>query len=150
LLELRVIRQLGVTVNIIFNITRKIKWFIVIFGLFLASFTHALLYVLHTRRYRPCPPGSTSCDDIDYPSKYPTGFFAALSATYFFLAGRYDPVGNSLDKGSTGFNIMMVVFYFFTSILLLNVLIALMNDAFVESAKEGEIAHWKLLSEVVA
>ncbi|KAK3824670.1 MAG: hypothetical protein J3Q66DRAFT_325734 [Benniella sp.] len=45
---------------------------------------------------------------------------------------------------------MMVLFFFFTVIILLNVLIALMNDAFNTSEKEGEIAYWKLLSEVIA
>ncbi|KAF9950193.1 hypothetical protein BGZ65_006777 [Modicella reniformis] len=44
----------------------------------------------------------------------------------------------------------MVIFYFFTAILLLNVLIAIMNDAYTESATEGEISHWKLLSGVIA
>ncbi|KAF9352322.1 hypothetical protein BGX34_012212 [Mortierella sp. NVP85] len=141
LFELRIFKQLGVAVNIIFNISRRIKWFILIFAVILVSFTHALLYLLHTRRYRACQDGS--CDDIDYPSNYPTGFFKAL------LSGRYDPVETSLEKGSVGFQLMMVIFYFFTAILLLNVLIALMNDAFDESKTEGEVAHWKLVCEVL-
>ncbi|KAF9981269.1 hypothetical protein BGZ65_004137, partial [Modicella reniformis] len=147
-LELRVIRQLGITVNIISNITQKVSWFMLIFALFLVGFTHAFLYVLHTRSYKECL--DDSCIDLDYPPDYPTGFFAALSATYFFLAGRYNPIDESFDKGTTGFNVMMVIFYFFSAILLLNVLIALMNDAFNESEKEGELAHWKLLSGVIA
>ncbi|KAI8351693.1 hypothetical protein B0O80DRAFT_111232 [Mortierella sp. GBAus27b] len=148
LFELRVFRPLGIVVNIIFNITRRIGWFFLVFGLFLVSFTHSLLYVLHTRRYRTCAQDN-SCGD-DYPSTYPTGFWRALSATYFFLAGRYDPVDSSLEKGSIGFQIMMVIFFFFTAILLLNILIALMNDAFNASEQEGELAHLKLLSEVIA
>ncbi|KAK3824541.1 MAG: hypothetical protein J3Q66DRAFT_325332 [Benniella sp.] len=147
LFELRIFKQLGVAVNIIFNISRRIKWFLLIFVVILVSFTHVLLYLLHTRRYRTCKDGS--CDDIDYPSNYPTGFFKALLVTYFFMSGRYDPVDTSLDKGSVGFQLVMVIFYFFTAILLLNVLIALMNDAFDESKMEGEIAHWKLVCEVL-
>ncbi|KAG0224104.1 hypothetical protein BGX31_008191 [Mortierella sp. GBA43] len=148
LFELRVIRQPGVVVNIIFNITRRIGWFFMIFGIFLVGFTHALLYLLHTRRYRPCAQDK-SCGD-DYPSEYPNSFWKALLATYFFLAGRYDPINNSLDSGTVGLQIMMVVFFFFTAILLLNILIALMNDAFNASEQEGALAHLKLLSEVVA
>ncbi|KAF9987533.1 hypothetical protein BGZ65_003192 [Modicella reniformis] len=148
LLELRVIRQLGIAVNIIFNITRRIKWFFMIFGLFIVGFTHALLYVLHTGSYNPCE--DNSCGGTENSDSYPTGFFAAFSATYFFLSGRYDPISTSLQKGSAGFHIMMIIFYFFTAILLLNVLIALMNDAFTASEKEGEIAHYKFLSQVVA
>ncbi|KAK3824676.1 MAG: hypothetical protein J3Q66DRAFT_325773 [Benniella sp.] len=146
--ELRIIKPLGIAVNTIINITKKIGWFLVLFIIFLVSFTHSLLYVLHTRRYRPCE--GDSCNDIDYPSGYPTGFFQALATTYFFLSGRYDPVETSFEKGSVGFQLMMALFFIFTVILLLNVLIALMNDAFNESAKEGGIGYWKLVSEVIA
>ncbi|KAF9983582.1 hypothetical protein BGZ65_001634 [Modicella reniformis] len=140
LCDLRVIKPLGLAVNIIVNITRRIKWFFLIFGLVLMGFTHVLLFVL---KDEPCDDG-TDCSDM-----YPTGFFKALSATFFFLAGRYDSVNTVFKKDLTGFHIIMVLFYFFTAILLLNVLIALMNDAFVASEKEGEIAYLKLLSEVV-
>ncbi|KAF9343988.1 hypothetical protein BGX34_006153, partial [Mortierella sp. NVP85] len=149
LFELRVIRPLGLAVNIIFNIARRIKWFFLIFAVFLVSFTHSLLYVLHTRRYRPCE-GKEACKEIDYPSSYPTDFSKALGVTYFFLAGRYDPVDNTFDNGPTSFRFMMIIFYFCTSIILLNVLIALMNDAFNASEREGKTAYWRLVSEVLA
>ncbi|KAF9344391.1 hypothetical protein BGX34_005737 [Mortierella sp. NVP85] len=150
--ELRIIKPLGRAVNIIVNITKKIIWFLLIFAVFLMSFTHALLYVLHTRRYRPCKDGQPDdpCKGGDYPSKYPTNFFEALSTTYFFMSGRYGPVEESFDHGTVGFRFMMVLFFLFTVILLLNVLIALMNDAFNMSETEGERTYWKLLSEVIA
>ncbi|KAF9174975.1 hypothetical protein BGX20_008911 [Mortierella sp. AD010] len=147
LFELRVIKQLGIVVNMIINITRKIVWLLIIFGLFIVSFTHALLHLLHTRSYKPdCLSGS--CDS-DYPDGYPTSFFGALSATYFFLAGRYDPVSTSFDKGSISFHIMMVIFFFFTTVLLMNILIALMNDAFTQSSNQGQLAWLKQWSEVI-
>ncbi|KAF9960624.1 hypothetical protein BGZ65_011995, partial [Modicella reniformis] len=137
-LELRVIRHLGVTVNIILNITKRVFWFMLIFGLFLVAFTHSLL---------PCT--TEPCVDTE-DAKLPTGFFRALTATCFFLAGRFDPIDKEFYDGTTGFSFMMVVFYFFSAILLLNILIAHMNDAFNESAEEGEIAHLRLLSGVIA
>ncbi|KAI8351685.1 hypothetical protein B0O80DRAFT_111121 [Mortierella sp. GBAus27b] len=121
---------LGIAVNIIFHITRRISWFFLIFGLFLLGFTHTLLYVLHTRRLNACQSGP--CDK-DGESSYPTGFFEALSATYFFLSGRYDPVNSSFGSNSVGFHIMMIIFYFFTVLLLLNILIG--------RCKQG---HWEL------
>ncbi|KAK3824675.1 MAG: hypothetical protein J3Q66DRAFT_419306 [Benniella sp.] len=150
--ELRIIKPLGRAVNIIVNITKKIIWFLLIFAVFLMSFTHALLYVLHTRRYKPCKAGEPDdpCKGTDYPTKYPSDFFEALSTTYFFMSGRYGPVEDSFETGTVGFRIMMVIFFFFTVILLLNVLIALMNDAFNMSETEGKRAYWKLLSEVIA
>ncbi|KAK3824674.1 MAG: hypothetical protein J3Q66DRAFT_435916 [Benniella sp.] len=150
--ELRIIKPLGRAVNIIVNIAKKIIWFLVIFAVFLMSFTHALLYVLHTRRYKPCKEGQPDdpCKGTDYPTKYPSDFFEALTTTYFFMSGRYGPVEDSFETGTVGFRFMMVIFFFFTVILLLNVLIALVNDAFNSSETEGTIAYWKLLSEVIA
>ncbi|KAF9110687.1 hypothetical protein BGX27_006012 [Mortierella sp. AM989] len=160
--ELRIFKQLGIVVNIIFNIAKKIIWFLMILGFFMISFTLALQHLLHTRQYRPaCIPKdsnttdttnttNTTCDLEDYPAGYPTNVFAALTDTYFFLAGRYEPVGNSLDKGSTSFRIMMLIFFIFTAILLLNILIALMNDAYDHSKSQGEVAWLKLLSGVIS
>ncbi|KAG0321897.1 hypothetical protein BGZ99_003622 [Dissophora globulifera] len=148
LFELRVIKELGIVVNIILNITRRIVWFFLIFGLFLVSFTHALLHLMHTGRHSTCPPDG--CDGSDYPDEYPRNFFGALAATCFFLAGRYDPISTLFDSGSTSFHIMMVIFFFFTAILLLNILIALMNDAFNESKDQGQLAWLKQLSEVIS
>ncbi|KAF9903785.1 hypothetical protein BX616_001536, partial [Lobosporangium transversale] len=86
LFELRVIRQLGIVVNIILNITRQILWFFVIFAIFIVSFTHALLHLQHTRRFRrDCYESEKGCEDQDYPDGYPKRFLTAMSATYFFL-----------------------------------------------------------------
>ncbi|KAF9357797.1 hypothetical protein BGX26_003058 [Mortierella sp. AD094] len=152
LLELRIFKPLGIVVNIIFNIGRKIVWFLLILTLFLVSFTLALQHLLHTRRYHlACIIGDTQdCPLKDYPGDYPPNFFEALTDTYFFLAGRYDPVASSLTEGSTSFRIMMLIFFMFTAILLLNILIALMNDGFELSQKQGEVAWHKQLSEVIA
>ncbi|GJJ72861.1 hypothetical protein EMPS_05219 [Entomortierella parvispora] len=149
LFELRVIKQLGIVVNIILNITRRIVWFFLVFGLFLISFTHALLHLMKTDAYYPNEIDGLPTNSSDGPG-YPDNFWSALSATYFFLAGRYDPVSNEFDYGSTSFHIMMVIFNFFTAILLLNILIALMNDAFNESKDQGQLAWLKQWSEVIA
>ncbi|KAF9361081.1 hypothetical protein BGX26_005948 [Mortierella sp. AD094] len=148
LFELRVIRQLGIVVNIILNITRRIVWFFLIFALFLISFTHALLHLLHTRKYTEGCSIDAPCGD--YPDGYPTTFPMALSATYFFLAGQWDPVSTSFHSTDASFHIMMAIFFFFTTILLLNILIALMNDAFNESKDQGQLVWLKQWSEVIA
>ncbi|KAF9185997.1 hypothetical protein BGZ51_002297 [Haplosporangium sp. Z 767] len=147
LFELRVVKQLGIVVNIILNITRRIVWFFLIFGLFLVGFTHALLHLLHTRKQ--CTAEDCTTGDL-FLDEYPKGFWGALSTTYFFLAGRFEPVDSTFENGGIGFHIMMVIFFFFTVILLLNILIALMNDAFNESRDEGQLAWLKQWSEVIA
>ncbi|KAF9083245.1 hypothetical protein BGX29_003272 [Mortierella sp. GBA35] len=49
--------------------------------------------------------------------------------TYFMMGGRYDPVSNGFSSNSFAFHMMMIFFFFFTVILMLNVLIALINNA---------------------
>ncbi|KAF9344932.1 hypothetical protein BGX34_005201, partial [Mortierella sp. NVP85] len=145
--KMRIITPLGEVVDIIITITRKILWFFLVFAVFLVSFTHAFLYVLHTRRYRPCE--GDSCKNTDSSSSYPTGFLEALMVTYFFLSGRYDPVEASIDSGTVTFRVMMVIFFFFTVIILLNVLIALVNVAFNESGVNYQNSYWKVVAEVI-
>ncbi|KAG0098226.1 hypothetical protein BGZ93_000771 [Podila epicladia] len=149
LFELRVVRQLGVVVNIILNITRRTVWFLLIFGLFLLAFTHALLHLLHTGHSNVNCIKNEGCK-YEYLDGFPQNSFRALSAVYFFLAGRYDPVEINFEGKSTSFHIMMIIFFFFTAIMLLNVLIALMNDAYNESKDEGQLAWLKQWSEVIA
>ncbi|KAF9343747.1 hypothetical protein BGX34_006416, partial [Mortierella sp. NVP85] len=64
--------------------------------------------------------------------------------------GRFDPVGDSIENGSITFRVTMMIFFFFTVILLLNVLIALVNDAFNESVNESGSSYWKLVADVIA
>lgn len=87
--ELRVIKQLGIVVNIILNITRRIVWFFLIFAAFIIGFSHALLHLLHTRRYKPCdqdggPDGCTA----DLPDGFPKELGGALTTTYFFVVSN--------------------------------------------------------------
>ncbi|KAF9568609.1 hypothetical protein EC968_002871 [Mortierella alpina] len=44
--------------------------------------------------------------------------------------GRYDSVTDEFDEQEWSFHVMMIIYFFFTAILLLNVLIALINVAF--------------------
>ncbi|KAK3824660.1 MAG: hypothetical protein J3Q66DRAFT_94401 [Benniella sp.] len=65
-------------------------------------------------------------------------------------SGQFDPIKKNLEDGAAKFRILMMIFVFCTSIILLNVVIALMNDAFNASEREGKTAYWKLVSEVLA
>ncbi|KAF9383655.1 hypothetical protein CPC16_008828, partial [Podila verticillata] len=159
LFELRVVRQLGVVVNIILNIMRRTVWFLLIFGLFLLAFTHALLHLLHTGHENvSCDKSMPPVCNYNYTDGFPVAPGAALSAVYFFLAGRYDPVDSDFEGPSTSFHVMMIIFFFFTAIMLLNILIGtvlvlqstLMNDAYNESKDEGQLAWLKQWSEVIA
>ncbi|KAG0059353.1 hypothetical protein BGZ89_000472 [Linnemannia elongata] len=53
--------------------------------------------------------------------------------------GRYDQVSNGFSNNDVGFHIMMAVFFFFTVIIMLNVLIALINHAFDDGYRTWEL-----------
>ncbi|KAF9974029.1 hypothetical protein BGZ73_002699 [Actinomortierella ambigua] len=146
LFELRVFKQLGIVVNTIVKITLRTAWFLVVMALFLVGFTHALLHLLHTQP----ASGSAGKFTLSNGTGYPTSAPLALSATYFFLGGRWDPLDQNFDGDEGSFHVMMFIFFFFTAILLLNLLIALMNDAYNDSQQEGEQAWLRQWSVIIA
>ncbi|KAF9091262.1 hypothetical protein BGX23_005359 [Mortierella sp. AD031] len=59
--------------------------------------------------------------------------------TYFMMGGRYDQVSKGFSSNNFGFHALMIVSFFFTVILMLNVLIALINHAFDDGDKTWEL-----------
>ncbi|KAF9577136.1 hypothetical protein BGW38_007846, partial [Lunasporangiospora selenospora] len=55
--------------------------------------------------------------------------------------GRYDPVDDYFGAQDYSFHLMMIIYFFFTVILMLNVLIALINKAF-EKGDDGWRLKW--------
>ncbi|KAF9988580.1 hypothetical protein BGZ75_009157 [Mortierella antarctica] len=123
LFELRVVKSMCYFVTIIIQAIRKIKVFFFIFALGMLAFTVGNLHLLRGFSFKGDPP----------ESEFPRHFYSALTATYFFMGGRYDQIGDEMN-GKDGvhweFQMMMIIFFFFTVILMLNVLIALINKAF--------------------
>ncbi|KAG0018812.1 hypothetical protein BGZ80_006706 [Entomortierella chlamydospora] len=150
--ELKVFQPLGTAIHIILNIARRIIWFMAVFAITLIAFTHAFMHITHTRKNKCLDltgEEQSQCEALE--SKYPKNF-TALFSTFFFIAGIYDPLSNDLDPNSdTGysFRIMLSLFIFFTVILLMNVLIAIMNDGYSESRDEGQLTWLKQWSEVI-
>ncbi|KAG9322078.1 hypothetical protein KVV02_005006 [Mortierella alpina] len=59
-------------------------------------------------------------------------YLLSFSVLFIFIhfGGRYDSVTDEFDEQEWSFHVMMIIYFFFTAILLLNVLIALINVAF--------------------
>ncbi|KAF9327041.1 hypothetical protein BGZ91_001658, partial [Linnemannia elongata] len=123
LFELRINKSVCKYVTIIQQAVVEIRAFFIIFAGGLLAFAIATLHLL-----RACPVEGCMREETDFPHN----FFGALSATYFFMGGRYDPVSPFFDTEDWWFHIMMIVFFFFTVIVMLNVLIALINVAFTK------------------
>ncbi|KAF9355009.1 hypothetical protein BGX34_010700 [Mortierella sp. NVP85] len=133
LFELRVNKNVCHYVAIIIRIIGKIRIFFAIFVFGILAFAIAILHLL-----RGCPVDV--CEETEVA--FPLQFHRAISATYFFMGGIWDPVSDNFNEGDWDFHIMMMMYFFFTSILLLNVLIALMNLAFNDGDTTWELT-WK-------
>ncbi|KAF9983855.1 hypothetical protein BGZ75_004590, partial [Mortierella antarctica] len=123
--ELRVYESVGQYETFIRESVNRMRAFFLIFAGGLVAFTIAILHLL-----RACPlPGSCEVSKSEF-SKH---FLGALSATYFFMGGRFDPVAVEFQSEDWTFHIMMMVYFFFTVIIMLNMLIALIHVAFANS-----------------
>ncbi|KAF9272478.1 hypothetical protein BGZ68_002376, partial [Mortierella alpina] len=124
LFELRINKSVCKYVTIIQETVIEIRVFFIIFAGGLFAFTVATLHLL-----RGCPV----LGECEAPTtKLSPHFLGALSATYFFMGGRYEPVSKEFESEDWGFHLMMAVYFFFTVIVMLNVLIALINVAFTK------------------
>ncbi|KAF9305155.1 hypothetical protein BGZ74_011169 [Mortierella antarctica] len=137
--ELRVFKAFCKYVTIIIHIIVEIRVFFVIFALGILSFTLAIQHVL-----RGCPSkggiDGVGCRNL-ISTEFQYNFFDAITSTYFIMGGRYDDVDNELSKSSNApLQAMLVIYFFFTVILMLNVLIALINGGF----NQGD-GTWRLV-----
>ncbi|KAF9200554.1 hypothetical protein BGZ49_009197 [Haplosporangium sp. Z 27] len=124
LYELRVIKMVCKYVTIIQRAVGEILAFFIIFAVGIATFTIAILHVLHA-----CPVETCSRDSN---SQYPTEYFGALTSTFFFMAGRFGPINDELSSQDWGFMVMMIFCYLFTNIVMMNVLISLFSMTFIK------------------
>ncbi|KAF9120455.1 biogenesis of lysosome- organelles complex 1 subunit 2 [Mortierella sp. 14UC] len=133
LIELRIVKSVCKYVTIIQQALREISTFFIIMAGCIVAFTIALLHLLWS-----CPYDGCLRKEVGFP-KHP---FGALLTTFIFLGGRFEPVANELDTAgpSWSFHVAMVIFLLTTTILMMNVLIALINVAFTK----GDDA-WRLV-----
>ncbi|KAF9323066.1 hypothetical protein BG006_001794 [Podila minutissima] len=115
LFELRVIRSVCKFVSIIIHAVASIKvfFFVVVGGII--AFAVAILHLM-----RNCT-GAIVCPS--YTEGFSLNILRAISMTYFMMGGRYDAVSNGFSQDDIDFHIIMIAFFFFTVILMLNVLI---------------------------
>ncbi|KAF9191479.1 hypothetical protein BGZ50_009350 [Haplosporangium sp. Z 11] len=126
LFELRVSRTVCHFVTIIVRILSNIKVFFFIFIGGTLAFTTAIMHVLHACAFTTCidpDPALVPGPDAEPKVMFPKHFYKAISSTFFLMGGRYDPVNDDLDSNNWAFHTLMIVYFFFTVIVMLNVLI---------------------------
>ncbi|KAF9189259.1 hypothetical protein BGZ50_000876 [Haplosporangium sp. Z 11] len=128
LFELRISKNVCKFVTIIIGAFIQIRLFFFILAGGIISFSIAILHLL-----RSCP--FKECQEPDPPVSFPEHFYGAFSATFFYMGGRYDSINNEFDSKNWAFQTLMIFYFFFTVILMLNVLIALINMAFTDGGE---------------
>ncbi|KAF9580352.1 hypothetical protein BGW38_003039 [Lunasporangiospora selenospora] len=131
LAELRVSETVCKYITIVIDAIREIRVFFVVLGGVVLCFSLAILHVLHGVGGDLWPR-----PNVNLPSNY----IGAVTTVYLMMGGRYDPLEDDLSGGSDsggtpGYKhwpllVMVMIYFFFSSILMLNVLIALINVAF--------------------
>ncbi|KAG0044151.1 hypothetical protein BGZ83_010596 [Gryganskiella cystojenkinii] len=121
LFELRVNKSVCQFVTIIVRIFGQIQIFFIIFMAGTLAFTTAILHLLRGCVRPPC---------MDPTTLFPKQYYQALATTYFFMSGKYDSISVEFTGDNYAFYTLMIIYLTFTVILMLNVLIAIINDAF--------------------
>ncbi|KAG0325761.1 hypothetical protein BGZ99_000206 [Dissophora globulifera] len=124
LFELRINKMVCKYVTIMKDVVSEIKVFFIIFAGGTLAFAIAVLHLLRACPYEGCDGPTTS---------FSGNFLGALFQTYFFMGGRWDPVSDEFATQDWGFQLMMALFFFFTVILMLNVLIGKLNCKLLRS-----------------
>ncbi|KAG0343767.1 hypothetical protein BG004_005008, partial [Podila humilis] len=132
--ELRVMRVVCKYVTIVLQILSDIKLFLAAFAVGITVFALAIEHILRGRNngaFRESNDGIT----------FPFNFLGAVTNTYFIMGGRYDPVSEGLSSDDdVALHLMILIYFFFTVILMLNVLIALINGGY----SKGD-SDWRLV-----
>ncbi|KAF9181396.1 hypothetical protein BGZ50_005524 [Haplosporangium sp. Z 11] len=126
LFELRVFTTVCQFVSIIIQTISSIRVFFFVFAGGILGFSISLLHLLQA-----CIDNSCSNLSEDFPRH----LLRSISATYFFMGGNYDSIGDEFRSDNVAFHVLIIIFFFFTVIIMINVLIALINHAFDDGDK---------------
>ncbi|KAG0324836.1 hypothetical protein BGZ99_001400 [Dissophora globulifera] len=112
--KFRVYHKFCKFLDFIFRLTADIGLFLALFAFGVVAFAQVFWFLIY---------GCLGTECQESTSRFPKNFIEAIFATYFFLGGRYDPVSTEMDSKFSVFHAVMALYYFFTAIILLNVLI---------------------------
>ncbi|KAF9983076.1 hypothetical protein BGZ75_005459 [Mortierella antarctica] len=124
LFQLRINKSVCHFVTIIIQVISKIRVFFFILAGGILAFTTAILHLLLACPFSTCEEPTTNT--------FPKQFYKAISTTFYFIGGRYDSIADEFTTDNWAFHTMMMFNFFFTGVLILNVLIALINVAFTK------------------
>ncbi|KAF9583784.1 hypothetical protein BGW38_008547, partial [Lunasporangiospora selenospora] len=130
--ELRVLEVVCKYVTIVFAIISEIKAFFFVLAMGILAFALAIVHIVR---------GNGGVEEKS--GGLPKSFSGAITTVFFILGGRYEPLANELlDEDGNYLNwplqILLLTYFFFAVIVMLNMLIALINVAY----SKGDI-NWR-------
>ncbi|CAG8432729.1 7056_t:CDS:10 [Diversispora eburnea] len=157
-IQLRIFENLGIFINILIEIGIKIFWFMIVFSIIIWAFSHAFVTYLSAKSIEPSTYIGTftskqtneiltlQADSV--ADNVWKRYDSATLSVIWFLAGDWSAIDSWSDDPVV--KIFKLLFFFLSSIILLNVLIALMGDTFVKAKEDGKRAWLQLRAEFIA
>ncbi|RUS21628.1 hypothetical protein BC937DRAFT_92039 [Endogone sp. FLAS-F59071] len=134
--QCRIYRTIGLFANVIISVVWSLRSFMLIMLVIVLGFSHALW---------------TALADISVPggpNHYNT-FPNSIKYTYYWLTGDTSAIG-TFDGVDLAADVFRVLFSLITVIILLNLLIAMLNDSFNKATEISEKSYLLQLAQVLA
>ncbi|RHZ79418.1 hypothetical protein Glove_146g65 [Diversispora epigaea] len=156
-IQLRIFENLGIFINILIEIGLKIFWFMIVFSIIIWAFSHAFVTYLSEKSIEPSTYIGTFTSQTNETLTFQADSVAdnvwkrydsAILSVIWFLAGDWSAIDPWSDDPVV--KIFKLLFFVLSSIILLNVLIALMGDTFVKAKEDGKRAWLQLRAEFIA
>ncbi|KXZ41388.1 hypothetical protein GPECTOR_500g462 [Gonium pectorale] len=150
----RGLERTGPLVRMLLRVLLDIRFFLVILGIILGSFCHALFLLFYGTAMLPLPPpdgasdlataayGDALSQCVTYGDDY-GNYVRAMMTAYRMLLGDYDFAALSSSRFYGVGWVLFVAFTFLVTIIGLNLLIAVMSDSYAV-VKEHARAGWLL------
>ncbi|KAI9263134.1 hypothetical protein BDA99DRAFT_571860 [Phascolomyces articulosus] len=159
LVRLRVIRDLGIVFEIVVQISKRMTSLALLLFIVLCTFTHTFIVLLFNVSDEEFVQSYEGTVDITRPLEMTSNPIdanrfrnvgLAAKTVWFFLHGRWDILQNRPVESRPLVSILSVVFSISTTIILLNVLIALMTSIVAEVKRKGKRVWITYLAESLA
>lgn len=144
LLQFRFFKATGIFIAILIEIFKEIWSYLLVLLIAIIAFAHVLYLLLRGET----PDNGEPCQEASPDDNKFNTFDSALKSVVGFLTGQYDPVIRFTHNRMLDF--YMVLFTLTTAIILLNVLIALLNQIYADVTARGQNAFIRQKAALLA
>ncbi|RUS28434.1 hypothetical protein BC938DRAFT_481892 [Jimgerdemannia flammicorona] len=163
IIQMRIFKKMGIFLAIVFEIIKEILSFLILMGLIIFAFAHALFVLLReylvedtlpTFEGKVIPEGGGTNNTLTFQQRPEAdtdlfkSFGGALKAVYFFLDRETYTIEGF--QGNNTLSVFKFIFSLLTGIVLLNILIAMMAEVYGKTMADGERAWLRQIAGLIA